>query len=134
MHDGLRSHITMVTVLSAMVGTLGSMLLGVPAFADCTAPTSLLPLCLDGTTIAGDYKSAIVEQAGQSNPIQVELDDTLLTWRVVEIGPKYVKLSKDGTTVQLDLQDDKVVASNIKQGPMKHLHTWEARGEREPPP
>lgn len=131
MHDGLRSHIAMVAVLSGMVGVF----VGVPdAFADCTAPTSLLPLCLDGTTIAGDYKSAIVEQAGQSNPIQLQLDDTVLSWRVVDIGPKYVKLSKDGTTVELDLQADKVVASNIKQGPMKRMHAWEARGEREPPP
>jgi hypothetical protein len=128
MHDGLRRHITMVTVL-------GSLLFGVPAaFADCTAPTSLLPLCLDGTTIAGDYKSAIVEQPGQSNQTQVQVDDTVLSWRVTDIGPKYVKLSKDGTTVEVDLQADKVLASNIKQGPMKHMHSLDARGERESAP
>lgn len=135
MRDEHRDNASMITVSSAvMAGILGLLIATPAALADCTASNALLPLCLDGTTIAQDYKSAIVEQVGNPGQIEIEVEDTVLDWRVVEIGPQYVKLEKDGNTIKLSLEADKFAANGIKKGPMKFPHTWEARGEREPPP
>jgi hypothetical protein len=102
--------------------------------ADCAPAASAPPVCLTGTTITPDKSVAIVQQPGTSRQISMQLRDTIDKWRVVEISQKYIKMERAGRTVQLDVPElSTAVAVNIKRGPMKRMHAWEARGERPAP-
>jgi hypothetical protein len=119
------------------------------AGATCTAPNDGPPLCLTGTVLAPGTDLAMVERAGSSAVEHLHQGDTILDWRLVEIGPKYIKLGQGEKLVTLDLAGTVAHAGpesqataqpvaakpapQIKQGPMKRVQAWAARGEREPP-
>jgi hypothetical protein len=140
-----------------MLIVIAAMALAAPAraatdAASCTAPSDGPPLCLTGTVLAPGADLAMVERAGSSNIEHLHQGDTILDWRLVEIGPKYIKLGQGEKIVTLDLagtvahaQPEPAAAApaaepasakqpyKIKQGPMKRVQAWAARGEREAP-
>ena len=133
MCDERRRSPNAIAIFSAILLGIGGGVIGAwPARADCTKPSSSLPICLYGTTTSPDYQSAVVEKEDNPGQIEVKLGDMILDWRVVAIAPKSINIENSGTIVTLPLQPQ-TLASVIK-GPMKRLHAWEARGEREPPP
>ena len=142
--------ILIVTGFAALIPLAGPGHAGTtPAGTVCTAPSEGPPLCLTGTVLAPGADLAMVERAGSSAIEHLHEGDTILDWRLVEIAPKYIKLGQGQKLVTLDLagtvahiepapQDAAPVAADaaapkIKQGPMKRVQAWAARGEREPP-
>lgn len=130
-----------IGVLMAIDST-GPTLAGTNAAATaCAAPSEGPPLCLTGTVLAPGADLAMVERAGSSSVEHLHPGDSILDWRLVEIGPKYIKLGQGEKLVTLDLAgtvahvepEPPAAAPKIKQGPMKRVQAWAARGEREPP-
>ncbi len=122
------------------------------ARADCAPPSSLPPICLSGTVTAPGYGSALVAAAGTAGSDWLRQGDTLLDWKIALIGSGYVVLTRRGQSVRLDLAGGVTehppaleIADHpaappasgppaVKQGSMLRQHSWERRGEREPPP
>jgi hypothetical protein len=145
-----RDHVAVVLaaiVLFCICWSLGAE----PARADCAPPSSLPPICLSGTVTAPGYGSALVAAAGTAGSDWLRQGDTLLDWKIALIGSGYVVLTRRGQSVRLDIAGgvtdhppalaiaDHPAAPpaagppQVKQGPMLRQHSWERRGEREPP-
>jgi hypothetical protein len=96
-------------------------------------------MCLSGTVISPTVKVALVENASSPLPTEVSLGDMFEDWQITEISPMSITIAKGDQTVKLDLSGqwtgdaEPPIKHAIKRGPMKRLHSWEARGEREPP-
>lgn len=141
-----------LTALLISIGIGGGDLLGDKAFAEanCTPPTAKPPLCLTGTVTAPGVGIATIERAGSADPKEFHPGDTILDWRIVEIGPKYVKLAQDDQTITLDLLNrtpsvpepasaaepdppaPATPTSRLNQGPLRNTAPRIARGERDP--
>jgi len=121
---------------------------GAFAGTGCVPTTNTPPICLTGTIISPGVNIAMVERAGSASVERLRLGDTILDWRVLAIGPKYIKMGQGGQTVTLALDgpaaasEEAAVVSGaaaivpalpVKKGPMRRLQAWAARGEREPP-
>jgi hypothetical protein len=150
--DSIRKYYRSKTTL-IVIGVLASV--AVPAQAGtnagataCAAPSDGPPLCLTGTVLAPGADLAMVERAGSSSVEHLRQGDSILDWRLIEIGPKFIKLGQGEKRVTLDLAGTVAhleaepavpatpaapAAPKIKQGPMKRVQAWAARGEREPP-
>ncbi len=123
----------------ALMSSAGAVRAATPA--TCVAPNDGPPLCLTGTVLAPGADLAMVERAGSTSVEHLHQGDSILDWRLVEIGPKYIKLGQGEKLVTLDLAgtvahvepEPAPVSPKIKQGPMKRVQAWAARGEREPP-
>jgi hypothetical protein len=125
----------------------GAVSLSGTAFAGaaCVPASPTPPICLTGTITSPGVNVAMVERAGSAGVQGLKLGDTILDWRLLEIGPKYIRLGQGAQTVTLDLSGTVPVAAeapassaaaaapHIKKGPMRRLQAWAARGEREPP-
>ena len=134
--------ILIVTAALAAIALTAPVLAGTQAAATvCTAPSEGPPLCLTGTVLAPGADLAMVERAGSSSVEHLHPGDSILDWRLIEIGPKYIKLGQGEKLVTLDLAgtvahvepEPPAAKPKIKQGPMKRVQAWAARGEREPP-
>lgn len=134
MDDGRRQSCNSKTLLMATAACAAGLLASMAsARADCK-PTAEPPICLTGTTISPNERIAIVEQPGDADELELTQGDTIADWRVVEISQKFIKVAYQGDTVEIDLPDQSgALVHTIKQGPMKRLHTWEAKGERGAP-
>jgi hypothetical protein len=149
--DSIRKYYRSKTTL-IVIGALAAASLAAPvragtnaAAAACVAPSDGPPLCLTGTVLAPGADLAMVERAGSSSVEHLHQGDSILDWRLIEIGPKFIKLGQGEKLVTLDLagtvahlEPEPAVpaapaAPKIKQGPMKRVQAWAARGEREPP-
>jgi len=153
--DSIRKYYRSKTIL-IVIGALAAASPAAPAWAGtngaataCVAPSEGPPLCLTGTVLVPGADLAMVERAGSSSVEHLRQGDSILDWRLIEIGPKFIKLGQGEKLVTLDLAGTVAhlepesapvptapapAAPKIKQGPMKRVQAWAARGEREPPP
>jgi len=135
-----------MTILIASAACGASLAFGTAFAATGCAPlASGPPICLTGTIMAPGINVAMVEKAGSAAVVGLRLGQAILDWRIVEIGPKFVKLGQGQQIVTLDLAGvvptidpapavaAPTPAARIKQGPMLRMQGWAARGEREPP-
>ena len=136
MYDSLCKYYSFVSLRYALgLGTLILISSATAARANCQPPPSAPPMCLSGTVITSASKVALVEEVSATLPAELSLGDTIQDWRVVEISPGYITVAQGEKTIRLDLTGASTADAppKIKRGPMKRLHSWEARGEREPP-
>jgi hypothetical protein len=75
------------------------------ASAECVPNQSEVPVCLSGTAVSSDYSGAVIQENGQPGLRQILPGDTIDSWTVGEIGPRYVVLQRGTRTVRLELPD-----------------------------
>jgi hypothetical protein len=92
-------------------------------------------MCLSGTVITSASAVALVEDISATLPAELSLGDTIQDWKIVDIAPGHITVAQGEKKIRIDLSGQLTVDTpKIKRGPMKRLHAWEARGEREAPP
>ena len=138
MCDSIRKYYRFKTIL-IVIGAVAAISSAGPVRAAtqaaCAAAGDGPPLCLTGTVLAPGADLAMVERAGSSSVEHLHAGDSILDWRLVEIGPKYIKLGQGEKLVTLDLAgtvahiepEPPAAAPKIKQGPMKRVQAWAAR-------
>jgi hypothetical protein len=75
------------------------------AQAACEPPAPGPAICLTGTILAPGVKIAMIEQAGHTGVSELRLGDSIDDWRVIEIGPKFVKLGRADETATVGIAD-----------------------------
>jgi hypothetical protein len=104
--------------------------------ADCAPPDTAPQICLSGTVTSPEYQSALVELSGSSDLERLRPGDTVLDWKVAEIGARYIVLDRDGRQVRLELATAASPQAppgkgTPKQGPMLRARVLEERGDRQ---
>jgi hypothetical protein len=136
-------------VIAAIAG-MGAIDDSAFAGSGCAPPAAKLPICLTGTITSPGVNIATIEKAGDSDPEEFHIGDTIQDWRILEIGPKYVNLAQGEQTITLDLLNRNPVAeapppppppveepratptSRLDQGPFRNPKPRITRGERDP--
>jgi hypothetical protein len=78
------------------------------------------------------YDGALIERPGVSGVQRLQPGDTLLDWKVMKIGPRFVLLARAGQQIRLDLSKESSPATRDKprRRSIKLPHLKDARGER----